>query len=283
MIAGHTKSSNSRNKNTIGSEVVRMCYHPSENPIIRFILQAIQQEGAYLLPLRLFIGIGWIRAGLEKWLEPSWHDGQALASFLEVHVQGGQIVFPGYQHLVQSLFEPNALALSLIIMISQFLVGIAILTGTFTNLALFGGLFMNINFILIGEVTPSAFYVMIQVVLLVSNIGAILGLDHFLAKNIGFCFLVAKPSFKKTHSRLEKVFMLIIIGMSLATAIAFLPSIESFDPSSVDDPAMISFVLSLFTAAFFLITLLRSHLSSLMHLTYQDGLQSQEKEFSLES
>ncbi len=250
------------------------------NVFIRYIAQALQQEGAFLLPLRLFIGIGWFRAGLEKWLNPGWHDGSSLASFLNAHVQNGLIEFSGYQQWVQTIFEPHSFYLGFIIMVSQLLIGIAIMTGTFTNLALLGGLVMNINFILVGEVNPSAFYVMIQVVLLISNIGAIMGLDQFLSRGISCCFIVAKPSSQKTLSLLEKSFMVLAMITSVAAAIAVVPSIKSYDPSSVHDPAMISLVLSLFSAAFFLITFLRSELSLMPQLNGMSTMKPHSLEFS---
>ena len=37
---------------------------------------------AYLVPLRLFIGIGWLRAAVEKLVEPTWYNGDALRAFL---------------------------------------------------------------------------------------------------------------------------------------------------------------------------------------------------------
>jgi len=229
------------------------------NPLVRFVLEAVRQEKVYLLPLRLFIGVGWLRAGLEKWLEPGWHDGSALAHFLEAQVAGGQVAFPFYAQLVQTVFEPASLTLGLLIMVCQFLVGLAVIAGTFTNLALLGGLFMNLNFILIGEVDPSAFYVVIQVVLLLSNIGATLGLDTFLGSKVRFFLLVAKPADRR-YSRLEKSVMGSIVALSLVGALSLIPSIEAFGPASVHDPVTLLFILALFTAAFFLTTLLHAQL-----------------------
>ena len=225
------------------------------------ILQALGQEKVYLLPLRLFIGVGWLRAGLEKWLESGWHDGSALTQFLEAHVVGGQVAFPFYAQLVQTVFVPTSLELGLLIMVCQLLVGLAVITGTLTNLALLGGLFMNLNFILVGEPVPSTFYVMMQLVLLLSNIGATLGLDAFLSKRVRFFLLSAKPA-NRGYSRLERSVMGGVFALSLGAALSLVPRIETFGPASVHDPAMILFILALFTAAFFLITLLQSHLHS---------------------
>lgn len=230
-------------------------------PFLQIIFGALEQEKLYLLPLRLFIGIGWLRAGLEKWLEPGWHDGTALAQFLTEHLVLGQIAFPFYAGLVQSVFEPASLTLGFTIMVCQFLVGLAVITGTFTNLALLGGLFMNLNFILVGELVPSTFYIMMQLVLLLSNIGAVLGLDYLLSKRIRFSFLVAKPA-SRHYSRVEQWVMGSVVILSFLATFSLLPNLETFGPASVHDPAMILFILSGFTSAFFLIALLQSKLAS---------------------
>jgi uncharacterized membrane protein YphA (DoxX/SURF4 family) len=155
------------------------------------------------------------------------------------------VVFPIYRNLIQNVFAPNALALSWLIMVGQILVGAAILTGTFTNFALLCGLFMNLNFILIGEVNPSAFYVVIQVVLMVTNVGYSLGLDAILAKKIPIGLLVAQPYSKRKYWHVERG---IYLGVSTALAflaLAIIPFIRDFSPHSVDDPAMILLVLAI--------------------------------------
>ncbi|GIV96552.1 MAG: hypothetical protein KatS3mg057_1209 [Herpetosiphonaceae bacterium] len=76
----------------------------------------LQQEGAILLPLRLFIGLGWTRAALEKLLNPDWHHGTALVRFFEGQIGVDAISFPFYQSLVVELFTPYAQFLSWVIM-----------------------------------------------------------------------------------------------------------------------------------------------------------------------
>ena len=152
------------------------------------VFNELKTKGSFLLPLRLFIGLGWFRAGISKLTKPGWYNGDALQKFLVEHLDKGDIVFPPYEFLVNNLFLPNVALLSWIIVIGQILCGISILAGAFTNLALMMGLIMNLNFILAGAPNPSAFYVMIQIVLLLSNTGAILGLDKFFSRKIHYAF-----------------------------------------------------------------------------------------------
>lgn len=222
-----------------------------------FVRDEFRKENAYLLILRIFIGIGWTRAGLEKVAKGEWWDGTAVATFLQGQMTTGKVVFPFYQDLITNAFVPNALVLGVIIMFGEGLIGLAVLTGTFTNFALLNALFMNLNFILAGAIDPSAFYMIIQSVLFISNIGAILGVDTLLSRKIPFALLVAQPHFELKHLRVEK---LSFLGLALISV--FIASYASFyvtdwSPSSVKDPAMIIVVLAMFGAFASLVTFLR--------------------------
>lgn len=220
----------------------------------RWLQSQLQSEAAFLLPLRLFIGIGWIRAGLEKFIEPGWPQGTALAQFFNEQLASGTVVFPFYQHLLRDVFMPHVLGLSWLIMIGQLLTGIAIMTGTFTNFALLAGLFMNLNFILAGRVTPSAFYIVIQIVLLVGNAGYVLGMDHFLAKRIPVGLLVSQPYAARSYARLERRLFMLLALLTPLFGLASIPYIQDYGPHSVDDPAMIMLVLSIVSGFTALIT-----------------------------
>ncbi len=55
----------------------------------RLARRELSKDGAYLLPLRLFIGMGWLRASAEKIPDPGWYDGTALTAFLKDELAGG--------------------------------------------------------------------------------------------------------------------------------------------------------------------------------------------------
>ena len=201
------------------------------------------KENAFLLPLRLFIGLGWLRASVEKIVEPFWRSGDALQAFFHGQMAADAVHFPFYETLIAQLFAPNAFALSWIIIIGELLVGIAILAGTLTNLALLAGLFMNLNFILAGVVNPSAFYIVIQGVLLSGNAGAMLGVDSILFR-YGSSTLKTAPASSGAGSGLLKKWGLLVSGILCGfTAVFVVPYIRDFGPHSVDDPAMLLFIL----------------------------------------
>ena len=222
-----------------------------------YLVRELQKDSAYLFPLRLFIGVGWIRASLEKFIEAGWHDGSSLMAFFDQQITGNRVAFPFYRALIQDLFAPHALALSWMIMIGQLLVGMCILVGLLTNFALLCGLFMNFNFIFAGEVTPSAFYIVIQMALFISNAGAIIGTDQFLSRKIAFCVLIAQPDSNRRTLWVERATFLTIAILSLGAAFYAIPYIRDYSPHSVDDPAMILLVLSIIIGLSALITWMR--------------------------
>jgi len=221
------------------------------------LLSEVQKDSAYLIPLRLFIGVGWVRAGLEKWIESGWHDGSSLLAFFDGQITSGQVAFPFYQNLLQGVFSPRAQALSWLIMVGQFLVGIAVLAGLFTNFALLCGMFMNFNFIFAGEINPSAFYIVIQLALFIGNTGAIIGLDQFLSRRIPICFLVAQPPGSSNCLPIDRATFVGLALLALVAAGVAFPHIRDFGPHSVEDPAMILLVLSTVIALSAAISLLR--------------------------
>lgn len=203
------------------------------------------------------MGIGWIRTCLEKLPEAGWWDGTTVSAFLGGNLAAGKVVFPFYQDLITNVFIPHALVLGLIIMFGEGLIGLSVLTGTFTNFGLLNGILLNLNLIMAGTIDPSAFYLIIQTVLFISNTGAILGVDKFLSTKIPFALLVAQPQFELKYLWVEKVSFLGLVFVSGLIAFYSAFYVQDWSPSSVKDPAMIIVVLATFGALSSFITFLR--------------------------
>lgn len=208
-----------------------------------FLEAELLRGNAYLLPLRLFIGLGWLRAGVEKLIDPAWIAGDKVSLFFQQQLEANAVYFPFYETLIIQLFDPNRLMLSWIIVLGELLAGLAILTGTLTNIALLGALFMNVNFVLAGVVNPSAFYIVIQCTLLASNAGATLGGDAFLSRYVRSFCLVAQPHFELGRRTIEKWGLLLTGIFCCLAATLIVPYIRDFGPHSIDDPAMLLFIL----------------------------------------
>lgn len=169
--------------------------HPRESVVARAkrsVMRELQHPAAYLFPLRLFIGIGWLRAFAEKAFSAEWFNGGAVATFLDSQLARDAVAFPLYLQLIES----GSRWIGWVVIALQLLVGIGILLGTYTNLALLIGIALNANFMLAGQISPSAFYIMIHTVLFVTGAGAIFGVDGNRVRRPGRArsiLLVAQP------------------------------------------------------------------------------------------
>lgn len=221
------------------------------------IRRELGKDGAILLPLRLFMGVGWLRATAEKVVEPGWWDGREPAALLEERLAEGSIVFHPYRALVVDVLLPNARAVGWLVMAAELMVGVAILIGLFTSLALLVAMFLNFHFICAGEPNPSAFYIVIQIALLVSGVGVVLGLDARLDR-IRSPLLVAKNVRRSDQVRIRKRHYLLLGVLCAVAAVYAALHVSTLEPGpSVKDPAMILAVLFSFAALQVLISYLR--------------------------
>jgi thiosulfate dehydrogenase (quinone) large subunit len=224
----------------------------------RFGRQEILKDGAYLLPLRFFIGLGWLRTFAEKLINPDWYNGTALSTFFSAHLADGSVVFPIYRDLVTNTFLPNVVLLSWMILLGELFCGLAILFGCFSNVGLIGGIFMNLNFILSGVPDPSAFYVVIQGALLVNGTGAICGVDTLLSRRIKLPLLVAQVDVSRSSLHFRRYMLLGLMALFPFLGLYALLHVQTMDPGrSVKDPAMILLVLSIVGGMHALISYLR--------------------------
>ena len=213
--------------------------------IIKSIKEDILKNTVFLLPLRLFIGLGWIRAGTEKIVSEQWISGEILNNYFIAQLSNGSIQISFYIQCIEQFFIPNVQSLIWIIVIGQLLAAVSIFFGIFCNFGLLGGLFMNLNFILAGSINPSAFYMIIQSVLFTANTGAIVGLDKIICRYIPYEICVAQINGKKPNPTIEKwSYFTLIIGSFCLAGIVF-PYIKDFSPNAIHDQGMIIFILSI--------------------------------------
>lgn len=193
---------------------------PTESVLVRAkrsVMRELRHPAAFLFPLRLFLGIGWLRAFAEKVFFAKWFDGGAVASFLDTQLAGDAVAFPLYLQLIESVLRPGSRWIGWVVMGLQLLVGLGILLGTYTNLALLIGIVLNANFMLAGQISPSAFYIMIQTVLFVTGAGAVLGVDGSRGRRPGgvrSILLVAQPYM----GRASKGDKMVAIGLAAFSA-----------------------------------------------------------------
>lgn len=118
---------------------------------------------AGLIPLQLFLAAGWLRAGTEKVIDPTWWNADALRGFLvEQHPE----MLPWFAWFSDVLVEPLALVVAWAVLVTQLIIGGCLLTNRSVRPALWAGIVLNVAFTMAGRVNPSAFYLVMEITLL---------------------------------------------------------------------------------------------------------------------
>jgi len=118
-----------------------------------------------LTPIRIFLAAGWLRAGTEKLIDARWWNGDSLRSFLDAHRANA---VPPFRPVIEHAIQPYAVGVAFIVMATEFACGIAIATGKPLRAALRWAVALNTTIILCGQVNPSEFYLIMEIVLLIA-------------------------------------------------------------------------------------------------------------------
>ena len=153
-----------------------------------------------LWPLRIFMGLTFLYAGLQHLTDPSYFD-PSRAGYIGKLVVGYAIGSPIHAFLMGAV-EPNALAFGYTVAVGEVLVGIAVLTGFLFRIAAFAGLLLNFTFYLSATWNAFPFYfgsdivfVMCWLTLLLTGPQLKHSVDGVLAtRSPSLSWLVSKPS-----------------------------------------------------------------------------------------
>jgi len=118
-----------------------------------------------LLPIRVFLAVGWLRSGIEKLIDAHWWNGDGLRAFLDQHRTAA---VPPFRPVMEHAIQPLTLVVAFVVMATEIGCGLAIGIGRPLRAALRWGFLLNTVFILCGQVNPSAFYLVMEMVLLVA-------------------------------------------------------------------------------------------------------------------
>jgi uncharacterized membrane protein YphA (DoxX/SURF4 family) len=136
---------------------LRQAIEPAAPPVPK------RSVAALLLPLRLFLAAGWLRAGVEKLIEPEWWTGDLLAEFLNEQ-RAEMLLF--FRSFSDAFVLPFTGPVAWLVVEGQIAIGVCLLLGRYTKQALWAGVVLNLTFVMSGRVNPSAFYLVMEMVLL---------------------------------------------------------------------------------------------------------------------
>ena len=143
---------------------------------------------------RLYVGYSWLTSGLGKFSNPAWmQGGEALKGFWERAVLIPEaparpaIAFNWYRVFLQGLLESGAYTwFAKLIVFGEIIIGVALILGIFTGIAVFFGGFMNWNFMMAGSasINPVLFTLSILLIMAWKTAGYY-GLDRWLLPLLG--------------------------------------------------------------------------------------------------
>ncbi|HMA34968.1 MAG TPA: DoxX family protein [Chloroflexia bacterium] len=144
------------------------------------------------LAIRLWLGWQWVQAGFEKFQNPKWMDGSALAGFWQGAIKNAaaphsNVGFDWYAGFLNNLLGSHAQTwFAPLVAAGELLAGICLIVGLFTGAAALVAAFMNFNFMLAGSsgVNPVYFLLGMLLVLAWKNAGW-WGLDRFVLPAFG--------------------------------------------------------------------------------------------------
>jgi len=173
-----------------------------------------------LFPARIFLALGWARSAVEKAVDPDWWSGDAIVSFLAEH-QGSALWVDAPFLGIDGV---PAMLLAVVVLLAEAAVSVCLLTGRLLRPALWVACTLNASFIALGAVTPSTFYLVLQMTLL-------------------FGLAVTRRAPESSRSSLS-------VGFWLLIALAMLPLVRTMHPSDViEDPAIVLATLAVIRAA----------------------------------
>jgi len=142
---------------------------------------------SFLLPLRIFMGVTFLYAGIQHLTEPSYFDPTKpgyIGHLISQYAVGSPI-----HDFLLGVAEPNAVAFGYVVGVGESIIGVAILIGFLFRLAAFLGLILNFTFFLSATWNAFPFYfgsdivfVMAWLTLLLSGPLPNLSVDGSLAK-----------------------------------------------------------------------------------------------------
>lgn len=140
------------------------------------------------LPLRLYIGWEWLTAGWEKIFNPVWvgpKAGVAINGFLTKALEKTGGAHPDvqgwYAAFIQNVALPNDVLFSHLVSFGEVAVGLGLILGLLTPLAIFFGMVMNFNYLFAGTVSTNPILLLGQIPLLMAwKVAGWYGFDRFL-------------------------------------------------------------------------------------------------------
>lgn len=183
--------------------------------------RSVADRPPWLVITQLFFGLGWLRAAGAKVISIDWWTGDAICSFVADHAD---TTLPWIEPVTDAVVAVAPL-IAVLVLDLQAGTGLALIVDRGVPAALAAATLLNVTFVAIGAVNPSAFYLVGQ--------GAIA------------LWLVGR---RPPTARVSRALRL-TTGAAVAAAAVSAPFITTVDPALViEDPAIVIVMLGALTA-----------------------------------
>ena len=127
------------------------------------LLNRAARRPPWVVVVSIFFGLGWLRAAVSKSIDGNWWSGAEIDSFVADHAD---VTVGWFQPILNGLVVMPAPMLALVVVCIQVSVAACLLTNRRIIPALLVATVLNVVFVAVGAVNPSAFYLVGQGALL---------------------------------------------------------------------------------------------------------------------
>jgi thiosulfate dehydrogenase [quinone] large subunit len=165
-----------------------------EGPALARFLFNNKAAGLFWLPIRVFVGVAFLDAGLHKLSDPGWTQGgaallaywQRAAAIPEAPARPA-ITYDWYRDFINFLINGHHETwFAWVITLGELAVGVGLIFGILTGIAAFFGAFMNMSFLLAGSASTNPVMFTFAIGLMLAwKVAGYYGVDRWLLPMLG--------------------------------------------------------------------------------------------------
>lgn len=132
-----------------------------------------------LTVIRVYLGYLWLNAGWHKLAAGGFDASGFMKGAIEKPLTGN-FIYSIYNSFLEHVALPGASVFSFLVVWGEVLIGLGLIFGTFTTVAMFFGLFMNYMYLFAGTVSTNGAMILLGTFVLVGGFNsAKIGLDNW--------------------------------------------------------------------------------------------------------
>jgi thiosulfate dehydrogenase [quinone] large subunit len=165
-----------------------------EGPAFARFLFNNKAAGLFWLPIRVFVGVAFLDAGLHKFSDPGWTQGgasllaywQRAAAIPEAPARPA-ITYDWYRDFINFLINGHHETwFAWVVTLGEIAIGLGLIFGVLTGIAAFFGAFMNMSFLLAGSASTNPVLFTFAIGLMLAwKVAGYYGVDRYLLPMLG--------------------------------------------------------------------------------------------------